>query len=190
MLGAHLLENAKPTGAMHRWDRGADGERVIGRLLDRKVAAGELVVLHDRRIPGRGGNIDHLVVGPRRVTVIDAKHYRGRKVRTPKRSGERCLEIDGEPAQHLIDGVAAQRRAVEDAVDQHLSGSVDAILAFVGADLGFTGQWSSGGVWCMKPKEAIFRAAITRVIGSWPYNFDTDRRAEIGQLLAAAFPPA
>lgn len=190
MLGAHLLENAKPTAAMHRWDRGADGERVVGRVLDRKVAAGEIVVLHDRRIPGRGGNIDHLVVGPRRITVIDAKHYRGHKVRTPKQGGERWLEIDGEPAQHLIDGVAAQRRAVEDAVGQELAGSVDAILAFVGADLGIGGQWSSGGVWCMTPKEAVLRASITFVLGSWPYKFDSDRRTEIGERLARAFPLA
>lgn len=100
------------------------------------------------------------------------------------------LEVNGEPAQHLIDGVAAQRRAVEDALGPDLRGCVDAILAFVGADLGITGQWSSGGVWCQKPKEAVARAATTWVIGAWPYSFDAERRAEIGHLLEAAFPPA
>jgi hypothetical protein len=34
-------------------------------------------VLHDRRIPGTRANIDHLVVAPCGVYVVDAKHYRG-----------------------------------------------------------------------------------------------------------------
>ena len=35
-------------------------------------------VLHDLAIPGSRANIDHLVVGPGGVFVIDSKHYRGR----------------------------------------------------------------------------------------------------------------
>jgi hypothetical protein len=36
------------------------------------------VVLHDLAVPGSRANIDHLVVGPGGVFVIDSKHYRGR----------------------------------------------------------------------------------------------------------------
>jgi hypothetical protein len=35
-------------------------------------------VLHDLAIPGSQANIDHLVVGPGGVFVIDSKQYRGR----------------------------------------------------------------------------------------------------------------
>jgi Nuclease-related domain len=35
-------------------------------------------VLHDRRIPGSRANIDHIVVAPCGVFVIDAKNYKGR----------------------------------------------------------------------------------------------------------------
>ena len=37
----------------------------------------DLIVLHDRRVPGTRGNIDHLVVASSGVFVIDAKHYAG-----------------------------------------------------------------------------------------------------------------
>jgi hypothetical protein len=36
------------------------------------------VVLHDLAIPGSRANIDHLVIGPGGVFVIDSKQYRGR----------------------------------------------------------------------------------------------------------------
>jgi hypothetical protein len=36
------------------------------------------VVLHDLAIPGSRANLDHLVIGPGGVFVIDSKQYRGR----------------------------------------------------------------------------------------------------------------
>jgi hypothetical protein len=36
------------------------------------------VVLHDLAVPGSRANLDHLVIGPGGVFVIDSKHYRGR----------------------------------------------------------------------------------------------------------------
>jgi hypothetical protein len=36
------------------------------------------VVLHDLAIPSSRANLDHLVIGPGGVFVIDSKHYRGR----------------------------------------------------------------------------------------------------------------
>ena len=190
ILGGHLVENAPATSLMRRWDRGADGERVVGRALDRAVAAGDVVVLHDRRVPGRGGNIDHIVIGPRRIQVVDAKHYRNQKIRAPKRGGERVLEINDAPAEELIDGVLAQRRHVEDALGSGLAGCVEAVLAFVGADLGYLGVGRSRDVWFMAPDDVVARAASKRIIGKWPYSFDADRRREIAEKLARAFPAA
>lgn len=37
-----------------------------------------LLALHDRRVPGGRANIDHIVVSPAGVFVIDAKHYLGK----------------------------------------------------------------------------------------------------------------
>ena len=58
------------------WQRGAAGERRTARLLDPLERQG-WAVLHDLALPGSRANIDHLVVGPGGVFVIDSKQYRG-----------------------------------------------------------------------------------------------------------------
>jgi len=59
-----------------RWRRGADGERATAVRL-RGVEALGWPVLHDRALPGTSANVDHLVVGPGGVFVIDSKHWSG-----------------------------------------------------------------------------------------------------------------
>jgi hypothetical protein len=59
------------------WRRGAAGERRTARLLTPLERRG-WAVLHDLAIPGTKANIDHLVIGPGGVVVIDSKRYRGR----------------------------------------------------------------------------------------------------------------
>jgi hypothetical protein len=58
------------------WRRGAVGERRTARLLAPLERHG-WAVLHDLAIPGSAANIDHLVIGPGGVLVIDSKQYRG-----------------------------------------------------------------------------------------------------------------
>jgi hypothetical protein len=59
------------------WRRGAAGERRTARLLGPLERQG-WVVLHDLAVPGSQANIDHLVIGPGGIFVIDSKQYRGR----------------------------------------------------------------------------------------------------------------
>jgi hypothetical protein len=58
------------------WRRGAAGERRTARLLEPLERHG-WVVLHDLSVPGNRANLDHLVIGPGGVFVIDSKQYRG-----------------------------------------------------------------------------------------------------------------
>ncbi|RJK96399.1 NERD domain-containing protein [Vallicoccus soli] len=59
------------------WGAGADGERLVGERLDRLRGHGWLA-LHDVRWPGRPkANLDHVVVGPGGVVVVDAKNWTG-----------------------------------------------------------------------------------------------------------------
>jgi Nuclease-related domain len=67
----------RPSPDAVAWRRGAVGERRTGRLLDPLERHG-WAVLHDLAVPRRQANIDHLVIGPGGVFVIDSKHYRGR----------------------------------------------------------------------------------------------------------------
>lgn len=109
-----------------RWRRGAEGEEVVGRILEQLSADG-WHVLHDVTF-GRG-NIDHIVVGPGGVFTVETKSYRGRisldgidpKMLTQAYAEKKTLEEKtGVAAQPLlvfsrafvIGSVPAQRRGV------------------------------------------------------------------------------
>ena len=67
----------RPSPDAVAWRRGAAGERRTARLLGPLERHG-WAVLHDLAVPGSRANIDHLVIGPGGVFVIDSKQYRGR----------------------------------------------------------------------------------------------------------------
>jgi hypothetical protein len=67
----------RPSPDASAWRRGATGERRTARLLGPLERHG-WAVLHDLAVPGSRANLDHLVIGPGGVFVIDSKQYRGR----------------------------------------------------------------------------------------------------------------
>jgi Nuclease-related domain len=67
----------RPSPDARAWRRGAAGERRTARLLVPLERHG-WAVLHDLAVPRSQANIDHLVIGPGGVFVIDSKQYRGR----------------------------------------------------------------------------------------------------------------
>jgi hypothetical protein len=67
----------RPSADTRAWRRGATGERRTARLLA-PLERHRWAVLHDLAVPGTQANIDHLVIGPGGVLVIDSKRYRGR----------------------------------------------------------------------------------------------------------------
>jgi hypothetical protein len=79
------------------WDRGAAGEELTARILAPLEHLG-WTVLHDRRVPGSSANIDHLAVGPRSVTVVDTKAWRGRV----KLLGDGRLWYGRTPLDHVL----------------------------------------------------------------------------------------
>jgi Nuclease-related domain len=66
----------RPSEQARAWQRGARGERQTARLLDRLGRDG-YQVFHDLAMPGSPANLDHLVVGPSGVFVIDSKQWTG-----------------------------------------------------------------------------------------------------------------
>jgi hypothetical protein len=66
----------RPSGQARAWQRGAAGERRTARFLDRLTRDG-FVVLHDLAVPGSDANVDHLVIGPTGLFVIDSKQWTG-----------------------------------------------------------------------------------------------------------------
>jgi hypothetical protein len=76
-VGASWGLRFRPSPDAVAWRRGAAGERRTGRLLGPLERHG-WAVLHDLAIPGSRANLDHLVIGPGGVFVVDSKQYRGR----------------------------------------------------------------------------------------------------------------
>jgi hypothetical protein len=66
----------RPSEQVMAWQRGVAGERRTARLLDRLTGDG-YVVFHDLAVPGSPANVDHLVIGPSGVFVIDSKQWTG-----------------------------------------------------------------------------------------------------------------
>jgi Nuclease-related domain len=77
MAGLGWRLRFRPSADTRAWRRGAAGERRTARMLAPLEWRG-WAVLHDLAIPGSPANIDHLVIGPGGVLVIDSKQYRGR----------------------------------------------------------------------------------------------------------------
>ena len=67
----------KPSPDAVAWRQGASGERRTARLLAPLERHG-WAILHDLAVPNSTANLDHLVIGPGGVFVIDSKQYRGR----------------------------------------------------------------------------------------------------------------
>lgn len=102
--------------ATRSWRIGAQGERDTARLL-RPLRLLGWRTLHDRRVPGQSGNIDHLVVGRGGVFAVETKSWSGTV--TVDEAGWR---VDGRRADKYLDEVrreadAARRALVRGGVE-------------------------------------------------------------------------
>lgn len=90
-----------------KWTLGEQGERYVGQILDREMSAHGYRVYHDLQIrkKGRTMNIDHLLVGPNGVFLIEDKTWS-----KPDR-GQSVVKYDGKVV--LKNGVAYRKPVVE-----------------------------------------------------------------------------
>ena len=77
LAGGLILALQSDPQSTTAWATGAEGEERLGARLN-AVAFDDVRVLHDRRIPKARADLDHLVVCPTGVIVVDAKKYKGR----------------------------------------------------------------------------------------------------------------
>jgi hypothetical protein len=66
----------RPSEQARAWRRGAAGERQTARLLNHLRHDGYMV-FHDLALPDSPANLDHLVIGPSGVFVVDSKQWTG-----------------------------------------------------------------------------------------------------------------
>ena len=188
-LGGLILSLTNEPQSTRAFKIGGAGETKLGRHFDRLATAGEIVALHDRKIIKPRGQIDHVVIGPAAVYVVDAKNYTGRvHVRSagPFGLGERQLYVGQRDCSRLADAMAKQTTAVREA----LAGLPEAegvritpVLSFVDAD------WS-----LLFPPDA-FRGvrvegeSVVKLVRA-PGELDAKRRMLLGHRLAARLPSA
>jgi len=140
--------------SVRSWEVGSAGEAQLGARLDEFRDRG-FGVLHDRRIPGSKANIDHLVVGPAGVFVIDAKRYTGKIERRDRGwifERDWRLYVHGRDRTKVVTGMAKQVDAVKAALEPETS-SVFAVLCFIDSEWGLLPQpLRFGAVHVMWPK--------------------------------------
>jgi len=159
----------RPRPDPERWLRGAAGEVATARMLeclpDRKW-----VVLHDLAVPGSRSNVDHLVIGPTGVWVVDSKTKRGRA-----RRGLGGVRF----GDHRLDTGPVRFEA--SVVEERLGVRVRAVVAVHGAGLPRRGV-RSGGVRVVPAGSLI--GLLTRP--GWPPWRRRCRRSEVRRLARLA----
>lgn len=136
--GVALAITGDPQSTM-AWRRGSIGEQKLAEALTGVI---DLQVLHDRRVPGTRGNIDHILVSPAGVFVVDAKRYNG-LIRIRDRGGlfnrddrlyvgsRDCSEL----AENMSWQVEAVKRVLASADSEFVAVPVVPVLCFV------EGEW-------------------------------------------------
>lgn len=138
------------------WKEGAVGEERVAQILQERLG-GTAVLLHDRKVPGTKGNIDHIAIGPSGVWIIDAKRYKGKVEKRDKGTwftSDIRLYVGGRDRSGLVEKMQWQYDAVETALDGH-DVPIHRTLTFVGAEwpIFFKKPLRFGEVWVSWPKK-------------------------------------
>ena len=132
---------------------GRDGEKVVGQFLEELRAKGA-TVFHD--IPANGFNVDHVVIAPKGIYVIETKTYRKRDGREPTvRYDGMKLTVDGKAPSRdpvkQVQAIAAWVRAFL-AESTGKTFSVRPVVVFPGWYVETVGSIAHDKVWVLNPK--------------------------------------
>lgn len=185
VIGGVALAIAGEQRSTRAWESGSVGEQKLGEVL---TTIDGIAVLHDRRVPGTRGNIDHIVVAPTGVFVIDAKHYAGLihvRHRGSFLIGDECLYVGSRDCSQLAANMAWQVQVIRDVLDSipdSRSIAILAVLCFV------DGEWP-----LFMPPESYkgvrlegLRSIKTLLANPGPLG--SDQIARINRALSIAFP--
>lgn len=189
-LGGLILAVTDEPQSTQAWQRGAVGEEKLARSLDALTERGARV-LHDRRIPGSRANIDHILIAPAGVFVIDAKRYKGRPHLRVEggilRPRVETLMVGSRDCTKLITRIDKQVGLVTAALPPAAAAggpSVRGMLCFVDADWPLVGgAFTTMGIDILWPKKIAEQALATATLTS-------QEIVDVHAALAAHFPTA
>jgi len=185
-IGRFLLAVFDDPQSTRAWSSGAVGEQRLGETLA-AIAGPSLRVLHDRRIPRTAANIDHLVVCPTGVFVIDSKHYRngGPELRVEGgllRPRTELLYVAGRDRTGLVEGMHKQVGLVRSVLADVPDVPVRGVLCFVRA------EWPLiGGSFTVRDVAVLWPKKL-KVLLTEPGPLKTEQIADLQWQLHEAFP--
>ncbi len=142
------------------WAKGAGGEQALARRLERDLQA-PIVALHDRSVPRTKGNIDHLIICPTGVWIVDAKNYKGKVERRDVgnwRTRDIQLFVNGRNRMKAVAGMGWQVTAVRNALEGTLftETPIHAALCFTNSEWPLFAKPSTiNDVWILWAKELV-----------------------------------
>lgn len=161
VMGKVILALSEDPQSTKAWEVGARGEEKLGRRLD-GLKSDTVHVLHDRGIPGSKANIDHMVVCPSGVFVIDAKKYKGRpNLRVEGgflRERTETFMVGSRNCTKLVLGAQRQVNLVLAALAKSELQNIPVIgiLCFVEAEWPLLGgDFTTSGIKVLGPKKAV-----------------------------------
>lgn len=172
------------------WLRGATGEYRMDRLLH-ELLNDSVVVLTDRRVPGTQANIDHIVIAPSGVWIIDSKNWSGtiRYKSASSMSANMRLFVDGEDRTSKVEAIYGLVIPIAQVIADK-SVTIHPAVAFI------DGEWSlaaiprllrnrpyqHGGVWITPPRMLIKKI-------NQPGPLDAQTVIRISKMLDEALKP-
>ncbi|MDR7086628.1 hypothetical protein J2X11_001467 [Aeromicrobium panaciterrae] len=182
-IGRWLIGTVEPPHTVTAFAKGAAGERMVARKLNREL--GHCVsFLYNRRV-GNGserGDIDIIAIAPGGVFVIDPKAYSRKRIRSNK-AGDNFV-VDGRLRPALALGMRRHIDAVAIAVSEGPipAAEVSAAYCFIGAELPW-GRLVVDNVLATTP-----RGVVKMLTSSGPLT--PEDRSALHQYLGTQFPPA
>lgn len=141
-----------------RLELGRDGERAVAEVLDGLREQG-CRVFHD--IVGNGFNVDHVVLAPQGIFVVEtktvAKPARKRQVATVKATGGRIIAGGADLGSHPIDQTKAAARWVSDLLKESSGKTypVKPCLVFPGWFVERMTKETKREIWVLHPKGLV-----------------------------------
>jgi hypothetical protein len=187
-LGGLILALSDDPQSTRAWQSGATGERKLGEKL---VSLGDSVIaLHDRRVPKSRANIDHLVISPAGVYVIDAKRYWNAKIAVRRSGGflrpvRTQLMVAGRDKTKLVEAMDWQLDAVRAALSDSAEFAdipITAALCFIDAEFPLFGTMDINDV---RIRGLGGTAKLVLAAGA----LNAQARAQLARHLATRLPP-
>jgi hypothetical protein len=141
------------------FEQGAEGEATTARALEALPPGWK--VMHDMRWPGRRlANVDHVLIGPSGIFVIDTKNWTGRVTAT-----NGVLRQNGYSREKAVAGAADAALAVAEVAGPY-AGHVHAVICFSGRD--------DVSAWC-RDVAVCCTANLVPMLTNWPLRLTSEQ---------------